>query len=75
MVAPLATASLMDDGRGTGGAYLRITNWKIPRRWRNLVERMRSGILDTRVREEKESVRREFDGGRVVHIRPNKNFL
>ena len=45
MVAPLATASLMDDGRGTGGAYLRITNWKIPRRWRNLVERMRSGIF------------------------------
>ena len=48
------------------GAYLRFTIWKIPRRWRNLVERMRSGILDTRVREEKESVRREFDGGRVV---------
>ena len=37
-------------GRWTGAPELpiyelRITIWRIPRRWRNLVERMRSGIF------------------------------
>ena len=48
----LSTNRKLSHGRWTGApgdAYLRFTMWEIPRRRRNLAERMRSGIFKQRV--------------------------